>query len=123
MLGNIQISFESRYYVDHNIERASTNTWRHILSTLINNRFECPCYGRLDRTSLQPIVGENDCIRKLCMKNHCEDIHMSSAAEALAAYYYEDPGSKYDDVKIEHERFHDLTDQVDRAKGTSAHIN
>jgi len=41
------MSFESRYYVNHNIERASTNTWRHILSTLKNNRFECPCYGLL----------------------------------------------------------------------------
>jgi len=48
---------------------------------------------------------------------------MSSAAEALTSYYYEDPGSNYDDVKIEHERFQDLTDQVDRAEGTSAYIN
>jgi hypothetical protein len=43
----------------------------------------------LGRTLLQPMVWEND-LPKLpqlsCMKDHCEDISMSSSAATLAAY-------------------------------------
>jgi len=43
----------------------------------------------LGRTLLQPMVWEND-LPKLpqlsCMKDHCEDISMSSSAAALAVY-------------------------------------
>ena len=58
----------------------------------------------LDSTSLQPMDCDND-LPKLpqlpCMKNRYEDISLSCQVEVLAAYYYEEPRAKYDDVKIE----------------------
>jgi len=57
-----------------------------------------------------------------CLKNHCKDISMSSAAAAIAIYYYEDPGPKYEDVKIKQKRFQDLIDKVNHAEATAAYI-
>jgi len=58
-----------------------------------------------------------------CMKNRYEDISLSCQVEVLAAYYYEEPGAKYDDVKIEAKRWQDLEDQVCTAPTTAAYIN
>ena len=138
VLFNIQLRVKARYYIDDNIERASTAMWRRVLSILKINR--CAGYGcilvpedldhdenpapykrhktlytdqelleifnvttGLDSTSLQPMECDND-LPKLpqlpCMKNRYEDISLSCQVEVLAAYYYEEPGAKYDDVKI-----------------------
>jgi len=161
VLFNIQLRVKARYYIDDNIERASTAMWRRVLSTLKINR--CAGYGcilvpedldhdenpapykrhktlytdqelleifnvttGLDSTSLQPMECDND-LPKLpqlpCMKNRHEDISLSCQVEVLAAYYYEEPGAKYDDVKIEAKRWQELQDQVCAAPTTAAYIN